>query len=131
MGKQHVCNSFVLANRGRDCRSLIAAVFGWIDWFAVPAATRAQSVGLTHGLVNTVVLVLFAASWYLRSDNPARPEMMATVLGFAGAGLSLLGGWLGGELVERLGVGVHPGANANAPSSLSTDTIIGAEAKKT
>jgi len=81
--------------------------------------------------VNTVVLVLFAASWYLRSDNPARPEMMATVLGFAGAGLSLLGGWLGGELVERLGVGVHPGANANAPSSLSTDTIIGAEAKKT
>lgn len=28
-------------------------------------------------------------------------------------------GWLGGELVDRLGVGVHEGANVNAPSSLS------------
>jgi len=28
-------------------------------------------------------------------------------------------GWLGGELVERLGVGVNPGANLDAPSSLS------------
>jgi hypothetical protein len=28
-------------------------------------------------------------------------------------------GWLGGELVDRLGVDVDPGANLNAPSSLS------------
>jgi hypothetical protein len=28
-------------------------------------------------------------------------------------------GWLGGELVDRLGVGVDPGANLDAPSSLS------------
>jgi hypothetical protein len=28
-------------------------------------------------------------------------------------------GWLGGELVERLGVGVDAGANLDAPSSLS------------
>lgn len=110
---------------------LIAAAFGWIDWLAIPAATRAKNVGLTHGLVNTVVVALFAVSWYLRMDDPARPEMLASVLGFGGAGLALLGGWLGGELVERLGVGVHPGANANAPSSLSTDTIIGAEVKRT
>jgi hypothetical protein len=27
--------------------------------------------------------------------------------------------WMGGELVDRLGVGVHPDANLNAPSSLS------------
>jgi hypothetical protein len=29
-------------------------------------------------------------------------------------------GWLGGELVDRLGVGVDDGANLNAPSSLSS-----------
>jgi hypothetical protein len=28
-------------------------------------------------------------------------------------------GWLGGELVDRLGVGVDDGANLDAPSSLS------------
>ena len=28
-------------------------------------------------------------------------------------------GWLGGELVDRLGVGVDDGANLNAPSSLA------------
>jgi len=30
----------------------------------------------------------------------------------------LVTGWLGGELVNRLGVGVHENANLNAPSSL-------------
>jgi hypothetical protein len=32
--------------------------------------------------------------------------------------VSLVGGWLGGELVERLGIAVHPGANVDAPNSL-------------
>ena len=36
-----------------------------------------------------------------------------------GLGLGGVTGWLGGELVERLGVGVDDGANLNAPSSLS------------
>ena len=38
---------------------------------------------------------------------------VVAVLGFVGTG------WLGGELVDRLGVGVDPGANLNAPSSIS------------
>ena len=33
--------------------------------------------------------------------------------------LALVGGWLGGELVERLSVGVDDGAGLDAPSSLS------------
>jgi hypothetical protein len=45
--------------------------------------------------------------------------MTASLLSFIGAGMAGLGGWLGGELVERLGVGVHEGANLDAPSSLS------------
>jgi uncharacterized membrane protein len=44
---------------------------------------------------------------------------MAFVLALVGAGLALVTGWLGGELVDRLGVGVDEGANVNAPSSLS------------
>jgi len=33
--------------------------------------------------------------------------------------MALITAWIGGELVYRLGVGVDPGANVNAPSSLS------------
>ena len=100
---------------------LLAAPFGWIDWAAIPSGVRAITVGLTHGLVNTVVLLLFAVSWYFRSDLPTRPENAASVLSILGFLLALLGGWLGGELVERLGIGVHDGAHPDAPSSLSVD----------
>lgn len=41
---------------------LLAALFGWVDWFAVPARTRAKRIGLLHGLGNGVALVLFAVS---------------------------------------------------------------------
>jgi uncharacterized membrane protein len=33
--------------------------------------------------------------------------------------LGAIAGWLGGELIDRLGVGVDDGANMDAPSSLS------------
>jgi hypothetical protein len=36
-----------------------------------------------------------------------------------GIGIGAVTGWLGGELVERLGVGVDRGAHLDAPSSLS------------
>jgi uncharacterized membrane protein len=62
---------------------LVAAPFGWIDWFYIPRGSR------------------------------------ALVLSFSGPGLALVTGWLGGELVDRLGIGVDEGANVNAPSSLS------------
>ncbi|MGH7961656.1 MAG: DUF2231 domain-containing protein [Candidatus Binatia bacterium] len=96
-----------------------SAPFGWIDWFTIPSGTRAKSVGLWHGLGNVVVLLLFIGSWLLRWDMPTTPGTLDHVLSFAGAGLALFTGWLGGELIERLGVGVDSGAHLNAPSSLS------------
>lgn len=98
---------------------VIAALFGWIDWAAIPGGTRAKSVGLTHGLVNATALVLFAVSWYLRNRVTTEPTTLASILAFAGFALAGVGGWLGGELVERLGIGVDDGANPNAPSSLA------------
>ena len=102
---------------------VIAAPFGWIDWFAIPPETRAKAVGLWHGVGNMVVLLLFAASWWLRSDLPEKPEALAFVFSFLGGGLALLTAWLGGELVDRLGIGVDDGAHPNAPSSLSRKAI--------
>ena len=98
---------------------LLAAVFGFIDWYAIPRGTRAKRIGLLHGVGNVVVVVLFVVSWLLRRPSPAAPPDGAIVLGFIGLALALVTGWLGGELVERLGVGVDNGANLDAPSSLS------------
>ena len=98
---------------------LLAAVFGLIDYLYIPGGTRASRIGLLHGLTNLFVMILFIASWLLRRNSPEVPSMTAFALSFIGVVGALLGGWLGGELVERLGVGVTPGANLNAPNSLT------------
>jgi uncharacterized membrane protein len=98
---------------------LVAAPFGAIDWTKIPAGTRAKRIGGVHGLGNVVVVVLFAGSWLLRRDDPRTPEALALTLSFIGIALSLVTAWLGGELVDRLAVGVDEGAHLDAPSSLS------------
>jgi uncharacterized membrane protein len=103
---------------------LLAAPFGFIDWLGIPAATRAKWVGAVHGVGNVVVVLLFGVSWFLRSPDPSSPTTLALVLSFAGFLLAMVTGWLGGELVDRLGVGVDEGANVNAPSSLTTPAPV-------
>ena len=103
---------------------LIAAPFGTIDWAAIPHGTRAKRVGMVHGLGNVVVLLVFAGSWWLRygatSDAPVyAPSTLALVRSFVGFALAGVTGWLGGELVDRLCVGVDDGAHLDAPNSLS------------
>ena len=97
---------------------LVAAPFGLVDWLAIPSGTRAKRIGALHGVGNLVVLVLYAASWWMRRAAPQDPVTVAYVLSFAGGVLALFTGWLGGELVDRLAVGVDPGAHVDAPSSL-------------
>ncbi|HEY3054977.1 MAG TPA: DUF2231 domain-containing protein [Thermoanaerobaculia bacterium] len=98
---------------------LLAAVFGLIDWTGIPGGTRAKRIGLLHGAGNVILVVLFAASWRLRRPTPAQPPNGAIVLSAIAVAIALVTAWLGGELVDRLAVGVDEGANANAPSSLS------------
>lgn len=100
---------------------LLAAVFGLADWLSVTRGTRARRVGMWHGLGNVVVVALFAVSWFLRRGDPSSPTVAAFVLVIVGGALGLVTSWLGGELVERLGVGIHAGANPNAPSSLASE----------
>lgn len=97
-----------------------AAVFGWLDWLTIPAGTRARSIGLIHGGINSGVIVLSLVNLIIRTTMNG-VETMAAVLSWIGFVLAFAGGWFGGELVERLGIAVHPGANPNAPSSLVTD----------
>jgi uncharacterized membrane protein len=99
---------------------LLAAPFGLIDWMAIPAGTRAKRVGALHGVGNVIVVLLYAMSWWMRRTGPQDPAAIAYMLSFIGGAIAMFTGWLGGELVDRLGVGVDEGANVNAPSSLST-----------
>jgi uncharacterized membrane protein len=94
---------------------LLAAIFGLIDWLALPNNSRAKNIGLWHGIGNVTIVVLFVVSWLLRGNNPNFvPDTFALLLSLAGIVLALITAWIGGELVYHLGVGVDPGANVNA-----------------
>ena len=100
---------------------LVAALFGAIDYLAIPTGTRARRVGALHGAGNVVVVVLFAISWLLRGDEPGYvPTTPAFLLSLVAALLAVATGWLGGELVGRLGVGVDPDAGLDAPARFDT-----------
>jgi hypothetical protein len=63
---------------------------------------------------------VLTSSW--RPPNSRDNATFATVAYWNIAGAMLLGataGWLGGELVDRMAVGVDDGAHLNSPSSLS------------
>jgi uncharacterized membrane protein len=103
---------------------LIAALFGLIDFLNIPTGTRAKRIGLYHAIVNLGAMALFALSFLMRwqtpiDDTTTVPTTTALLCSFGGVLLALLGGWFGGELVERLGVGVSPAADLNAPNSLT------------
>jgi uncharacterized membrane protein len=111
---------------------LLAAIFGFIDWLGLQGNSRAKRLGLWHGIGNFVIVVLFVISWLLRRDNANLvPDSLALILSFAGAGLALITGWLGGELVYRLGLMVDPNANVNAPSSLTERSPVASATRRT
>jgi uncharacterized membrane protein len=79
-----------------------AALFGLIDWMAIPRGTRARRVGAWHGGGNLIVALLFAASWLIRRDAPGHPEGLAIALSACGVLLTIMTGWLGSELADRM-----------------------------
>ena len=98
---------------------LVSALFGLVDYLAIPRATRARYIGTLHGIGNVVAVALFAASWLLRRSTPGAPDATALIFSFLGLAVAVGSAWLGGELVQRLGISVDDGAHVNAPSSLS------------
>lgn len=86
-----------------------AAIPGLIDWATLtdPAVVR---VANWHARVNIATLVIFIASFYLRTSNgaawfPTLPTLPVIVSLVGVMGLSIAG-WLGGQLVFKHGVAV-------------------------
>ena len=105
---------------------IIAAIFGLIDYVAIPSGTRAKRIGGFHGLSSVTLVSFFLVSWLLRVDGPTAPAPLALLFSFSGVAFLGLAGWLGGELLNRMGVGIDDGAHLNAPSSLTGPAALGA-----
>lgn len=101
---------------------LLAAVFGLLDWTKIPPGTRAKRVGAVHALGNVTAIGLLFVAVYMRSGDVQPGGGLPIPLFLEIAALAILGvaAWLGGELVDRLGVGISDGAHLDAPSSLRT-----------
>lgn len=93
---------------------LLAALFGFIDYLAIPHGVRARRTGALHGFASLILIAIFAGSWVSRLGRVASPPPHALFLSFCGLALLGAAGWLGGELVTRFAVGVADGANVDA-----------------
>ena len=99
--------------------ALLAAIFGLTDWTKIPSGTRAKRVGAIHGLGNVMAVLLFGVAAWLRWGSAAYAVGAASlILELASFVMLVVTAWLGGELVDRLGVGVDDGAHLDAPNSL-------------
>jgi uncharacterized membrane protein len=104
---------------------LAAAVFGLIDWMAIPKGTRARRVGALHGGGNVIVVLLFAVSFLMRVDGAAYlPDTLPFIVALLGAAIALVTAWLGAELVYRMRVAVDDDAGHDAPNSLAQEGAV-------
>lgn len=87
--------------------SLTAIATGFVEYAALPPDQPGIDAAATHMLVMVCATVAFDASWFLRafSGLTTAPSPWAIALGWGGALLLGAGGWLGGTLVYRYGIG--------------------------
>lgn len=89
----------------------LAAVFGIIDWLSIKDR-EVKKVADWHARLNVIALVVFAASFYLRTAGGASwvggSHTVPFALSVLGVILITISGWLGGELVFKHGVAVNP-----------------------
>lgn len=87
--------------------ALLAAVPGAVDYArSVPPESSGKTRARKHAAANLSAVALFALVWWLRGDPGVPPEPVLLGLEGAGAILLVMGGWMGGTLVNRNQIGV-------------------------
>jgi uncharacterized membrane protein len=81
---------------------IVAVAVGVHDWCAAPAGSRVRGVGVWFAIGATLVATIFAQSWVARIGVDSDAGGLGVVLGFIGAAIALMTGWLLGEYLERL-----------------------------
>jgi uncharacterized membrane protein len=88
-----------------------AAVFGIIDWLSIKDHAVKRTADW-HARLNVIALLIFAASFYLRTTGGSNwtggSLTIPVSLSVLGVILITISGYLGGELVFRHAVGVNP-----------------------
>ncbi len=98
-----------------------AALAGYTDWGATFG--RERRVGIAHGLLNTLVILLYLVSFILRVSGGSRG--LAIFLAYAGYLLVLTAAFLGGELVFSIGSGVNHHAWQEVPTKFTKVLLEG------
>ena len=96
---------------------VLAAVPGFIDWLSLKDG-EVVKIANWHARLNVIALLIFAASFYLRTTNGAEfiggSYTIPLLLSVLGVILITISGWLGGEMVFKHGVAVDGRAGVAA-----------------
>lgn len=94
-----------------------AAVPGFVDWLSLKDP-EVVKVANWHARLNVIALLIFVASFYLRTTGGSRwvggSHTVPVLLSVLGVILITISGWLGGELVFKHGVAVNPQSDTAA-----------------
>ncbi len=97
--------------------ALVAAVFGFIDYFGVQMSEAGRRVATTHMLLNLSVVVAYLINLWLRADQAALVGgrwTLAFVLQILSFGTLGISGWLGGKMSYEHKIGVAEHADPEA-----------------
>jgi nitrite reductase/ring-hydroxylating ferredoxin subunit/uncharacterized membrane protein len=101
--------------------ALGAAITGYTDWS--DTFGRERRVGIAHGLLNTVVIVVYLVSLIIRVTHGSRG--VAIVLALIGYGIVITAAFLGGDLVFSIGTGVNHHAWQEVPTKFTRVMLEG------
>jgi uncharacterized membrane protein len=90
--------------------ALVAAVFGFTDYFTAPMSAAVKRTATTHMILNLIVVACEVAAFFVRLPNPT--STLGYVLTYVGIGLLLASGWYGGHLVYVGLVGTAEGSQS-------------------
>jgi uncharacterized membrane protein len=93
--------------------ALLAAVFGFIDFFGVKMSMAGYRLARIHMVLNLVAVVLYAGSAWLRGGEGDTPQS-AIALACLGFLLFCVSGWLGGKMVYEHKIAVVENADPEA-----------------
>lgn len=76
--------------------ALLAALFGFIDYFTAPMSNVTKRTATTHMGLNLIVVVIYAASFFVRLNAPT--ATLGYIFSFLGLGILAVSGWYGGAI---------------------------------
>ena len=101
--------------------ALGAALTGYTDWS--DTFGRERRVGVAHGLLNTIAIVVYLVSLIIRVTGGSRG--LAIVIALVGYGILITAAFLGGDLVFGIGTGVNHHAWQDVPTKFTRVMLEG------